>query len=83
MQPIRLIWSGYCSALSELHIPVSFCPTAESTYPGHLQLQPTILRKLVFTVVLTGAGKAAGALSYELTGGQVNTRIPDQLFLQI
>ena len=59
--------------LSELHIPVSFAPTAETAYPGTLTVTTDDSAKAVFTVILTGAGKAAGALSYELTGGQVNT----------
>jgi subtilisin family serine protease len=60
-------------AFSELHIPVTFAPTAETNYPGTLTVTTDDSAKKVFTVVLSGTGKAAGKLTYKLTGGQVNT----------
>ncbi|HEV3223572.1 MAG TPA: S8 family serine peptidase [Puia sp.] len=59
--------------MSELHITVSFNPKSETTYPGILTVTTDDSAKAVFTVILSGAGKAAGSLSYSLTGGQTNT----------
>jgi len=59
-------------ALSELHIAVTFAPTSETSYPGTLTVKTDDSANAVFKVVLSGAGKAAGALTYTLTGGQTN-----------
>jgi len=59
--------------LSELHITVTFSPTAETSYPGKLIVKTDDSANAVFKVVLSGAGKAAGALTYRLTGGQTNS----------
>jgi subtilisin family serine protease len=60
-------------ALSELHIPVTFAPTAEKSYPGVLTVTTDDSAKAVFTVVLTGNGIATPSMTYALTGGQTNT----------
>jgi subtilisin family serine protease len=65
-------------ALSELHIPVTFAPLAETGYPGTLTVTTDDSAQSVFTVVLSGTGKPAGSLTYTLTGGQVNGLNPGQ-----
>ncbi len=60
-------------AMSELHIPITFAPKTEGSYAGTLTVTTDDSAKAVFTVVLSGSGKAAPSLSYSLTGGQTNT----------
>jgi subtilisin family serine protease len=60
-------------ALSELHIPVTFKPTAETSYKGTLSLTTDDTAHKTFTVVLTGQGRSTPKITYSLTGGQTNT----------
>src|SRR5450432_879485 len=56
-------------AFSELRIPVTFSPVAETSYNGTLTV---VTDDSTFTVQLSGTGKASPSMTYNLSGGQTN-----------
>ncbi|MFT3703859.1 MAG: S8 family serine peptidase [Agriterribacter sp.] len=60
-------------AMSELRIPVSFSPVAESSYTGILTVVTDNPSPSTFKVVLDGSGVAAPSVSYSFTGDASKT----------